>query len=411
MTKGINNKDWKLVSFSEMCKNLNESEKDPLINGIERYVGLEHIESGNLHIKSWGKVADGTTFTKRFRKGNVLFGKRRAYLRKAALADFDGICSGDILVFESNEKVINPNLLPFIVSSDKFFDYAIQTSAGSLSPRTKFQDLAKLKFLLPPKDQQSKLAELLWTADSVVQKNQSLLSSILINKDTILKDFFSNKTKDNSTLKSSALGFIPKSWKLVSLQQLLDNGKIVSHLDGNHGGLYPQAKDFVESGVPYLSANCIVNGELDFSKAKFLSSSKAEEFKKGVAINNDVLLAHNATVGPAVLLKTQLDKVILSTTLTYYRANKEEYDNAFLLNYIKSEMFQSQLQKVMKQSTRNQVPITTQRKLLFLDIPLEDQISISNQIEKVDFLIKKIEKHVASSTLIQNKLINQIFSA
>jgi len=129
----INTANWKTFEFGDITHNLTTAVKHPLSNGYKRYVGLEHIEPGNVHIKSWGNVADGTTFTRVFRKGQVLFGKRRAYQRKAALAEFDGICSGDILVFEASEDNCLPELLPFIVQSDKFFDYAIKTSAGSLN--------------------------------------------------------------------------------------------------------------------------------------------------------------------------------------------------------------------------------------------------------------------------------------
>ena len=95
--------DWPLVSFGDVVRNVRETEYDPLAAGLERYVGLEHIEPENLHIKEWGLVAEGTSFTRRFRKGQVLFGKRRAYQRKVAVAEFDGVCSGDILIFESKD--------------------------------------------------------------------------------------------------------------------------------------------------------------------------------------------------------------------------------------------------------------------------------------------------------------------
>jgi type I restriction enzyme, S subunit len=172
--KGIDKKGWTKISLGEACRNVNETIRNPVEAGIERYIGLEHIEPGNLHISTWGSVSDGTTFTKRFTAGQVLFGKRRAYQKKSALADFDGICSGDILVLEANDQVIDKNLFPFLISSDRFFDYAVQTSAGSLSPRTKFQDLAKFEFLIPPRNQQAKLAALLWAANDVIEQYKTL---------------------------------------------------------------------------------------------------------------------------------------------------------------------------------------------------------------------------------------------
>src|SRR5271157_4108702 len=131
------------VKFSSVISLSSVRTSDPLAAGIERFVGLEHIEPENLYIRSWGYVADGTTFTNTFKYGQVLFGKRRAYLRKVAVAEFDGVCSSDIYIFESKDpNVLLPELLPFILQSEGFFEYAVKTSAGSLSPRTNWTHLA-----------------------------------------------------------------------------------------------------------------------------------------------------------------------------------------------------------------------------------------------------------------------------
>ena len=108
----------------------------------------------------------------------MLFGKRRAYQRKAALADFDGICSGDILVFEAKADLLLPDLLPFIVQSDGFFDKALGTSAGSLSPRTKWSELSQYEFDLPPLDEQRRIAEVLWAVEEVGERYDDALVTV-----------------------------------------------------------------------------------------------------------------------------------------------------------------------------------------------------------------------------------------
>ena len=162
---------WKIVKFGEVVKNANLVERDPQANGIERIVGLEHIDPENLHIRRWNSVTDGTSFTRKFLPGQTLFGKRRAYQRKVAYAEFAGICSGDILTFEpKNSKVLLPDLVPFICQSDAFFDHALDTSAGSLSPRTSWTALQDFEFQLPPFNEQKRIAEILWAADETVEK-------------------------------------------------------------------------------------------------------------------------------------------------------------------------------------------------------------------------------------------------
>lgn len=202
----LDNKDWKRVRFGDVCRNLNVTVKSPEENGYDKVIGLENIESGNLHIKTWGDIAEGTTFTKTFEPGHVLFGKRRAYLKKAAMAEFRGLCSGDILVFEAIDKILHPKLLPFIVSSDRFFEYAVKTSAGSLSPRTKFQDLANFEFCLPPIDQQEKLAELLWAGDDLIRRQLSLNSVYITASHSVLNDLINQNIEEGKEYYLGQLG-------------------------------------------------------------------------------------------------------------------------------------------------------------------------------------------------------------
>lgn len=168
---------WKMVKFGEVVKNANLVERNPEGNGVERIVGLEHIDPENLHIRRWNSVADGTSFTRKFLPGQTLFGKRRAYQRKVAYAEFEGICSGDILTFEpKNRKVLLPELLPFICQSDVFFDHALNTSAGSLSPRTSWKALQDFELPLPPLDEQKRIAEILWAVDETAVAYQEALN-------------------------------------------------------------------------------------------------------------------------------------------------------------------------------------------------------------------------------------------
>lgn len=155
----------RLVKFGDVVRLSKARSQDPLADGIERYVGLEHLEPGDLRIRSWGSVADGVTFTSVFQPGQVLFGKRRAYQRKVAVADFSGVCSGDIYVLETKDaQVLLPELLLFICQTDAFFDHAVGTSAGSLSPRTNWASLADFEFVLPPIEEQQSAIVLLSAA-------------------------------------------------------------------------------------------------------------------------------------------------------------------------------------------------------------------------------------------------------
>ena len=137
-------------------------------------VGLEHLTPEEITLTVWDEDTDNT-FTKMFRKGDVLFGRRRAYLKKAAVAPFDGICSGDITVIEAIPEKLLPELLPFIIQNDSLFDYAVGKSAGSLSPRVKWEHLKNYEFELPSMDKQRELAKLLWAMDDTRKAYRKLI--------------------------------------------------------------------------------------------------------------------------------------------------------------------------------------------------------------------------------------------
>ncbi len=178
MSLNLDKSSWARVAFGDVVRNANETLRDPAANGIDRLIAMEHLDPGELKIRRWGSIEDGTTFTRRVKPGQTLFGKRRAYQRKVAYADFDAICSGDIYTFEANEAHLLGEFLPFLVQSDRFFDHALDTSAGSLSPRTSWRDLAGLEFDLPPLDQQQRIAGLLWAVERHARETRRLLDTV-----------------------------------------------------------------------------------------------------------------------------------------------------------------------------------------------------------------------------------------
>ncbi len=195
--------DWKRVRFGDVVENCAET-CDPEDAGLERFVAMEHLEPGSLHVRSWGNVADGTTFTRRCRPGQVLFGKRRAYQRKVAVAEFEAVVSGDIYVLAPKEtQHLLPELLPFLCLSERFFQHAVGTSAGSLSPRTNWSSLASFEFDLPPLDQQRRIAEILWAVDEAIQTSGQLVDSILNARDRFFDDELRKaETRSPETMKN-----------------------------------------------------------------------------------------------------------------------------------------------------------------------------------------------------------------
>jgi type I restriction enzyme S subunit len=199
---------WKRVRFGDVVKQRKE-QVNPEADGIERYVAGEHMETENVHIREWGTVGDGTTFTRRCRPGQVLFGKRRAYQRKVAVAEFEAVVSGDIYVFTPKNELQLPELLPFLCLSERFFQHAVGTSAGSLSPRTNWSSLANFEFDIPPLDQQRRIAEILWAVDEAVDTHLGLYRSCETAYSSAIHDYLFNTS--NPAIRVGELSNINKS--------------------------------------------------------------------------------------------------------------------------------------------------------------------------------------------------------
>ena len=182
----LNSNNCKPTSFGEIAEC--DKKYPEHLNETTRFIGLENIESGNFQLQGWGEIADGTTFTKRFSKGDILFGKRRAYLKKVAIADFDGVCSGDILVIKAKDKKMLQELLPFYISSDAFMQHAVSTSAGSLSPRTKWKDLAELKVSIPDLTIQAKILEVMQQIEITISQLKQQKTTLKNLKEKLLNE-------------------------------------------------------------------------------------------------------------------------------------------------------------------------------------------------------------------------------
>ena len=234
---------WRRVKFGDVVQLSKVRSQDPLTDGFDRYVGLEHLEPGDLRIRSWGNVADGVTFTSVFQPGQVLFGKRRAYQRKVAIADFAGVCSGDIYVLETkNSLVLLPTLLPFICQTDAFFDHAVGTSAGSLSPRTNWTSLADFEFALPSMEAQKVILSALTSYsaldDEYTSANRCALDLLASHANAI----FANRKYDPVSFETvltrqpqsglyKAPEFLGRGAKIVNMGELFGFDTIADSID------------------------------------------------------------------------------------------------------------------------------------------------------------------------------------
>lgn len=279
---------WTRVAFGDVVRLSRERSSDPIADGFDRYVGLEHLDPGDLKIRRWGNTADGTTFTNVFRPGQVLFGKRRSYQRKVAVADFEGVCSGDVYVFEPRGDQLLPELLPFVCQSQGFFRHAIATSAGSLSPRTKWASLASFEMPLPPRQEQSRLTDLLVSMNTAERELDAARRRLSIVREVWI---------------DSALAGLANDAPVDTAPNVLDRltvGIVVKPAD-----LYVQPGE----GVPALRSLNVVPGHLVLDELVEISWDGHRDNQKSSLKGGDVVVVRTGRPGDAAVIDGTIDEL------------------------------------------------------------------------------------------------------
>ena len=193
---------WTLVAFGDVAVSVNDRIDNPLDAGVERYVGLEHLDSDSLAIRRWAPPTAVTATKLLFRRGDIIFGRRRVYQRKLAVADFDGICSAHALVLRAKPRVVLPEFLPFFMQSDSFMRRAEAISVGSLSPTINWRTLASEEFALPPLNEQHRISAILRECDRATQALHALVEAMRVAQASVFDTLLANAITRNVVLGS-----------------------------------------------------------------------------------------------------------------------------------------------------------------------------------------------------------------
>ncbi len=273
---------WRWIRFGDVVRQVKETTKDPEVDGLSRVVGLEHLDSESLPLRRWHELddlPDGTSFTRTFQAGQVLFGKRRAYQRKVAVPAFDGVCSGDILVFEPMTDELLSEFMPYIVQSDGFFDHALGTSAGSLSPRTKWQELARYEFGLPPLDVQQEVSTVLDGFENYINALAHAIESV-------------------RTLEGAIANEVNRDGSPSTLSELASNGGIQIGPFGSQ----LHAHEYVDEGVPVVMPADLTADGLQYDRLRRITEETAERLSKHRVCTGDILLPRRGDLNKRALI-------------------------------------------------------------------------------------------------------------
>lgn len=302
--------------FEDIAINSTQKKK-PTEEDKYTYLGLEHLDSGTLKVSRFGSEVAPIGEKLIMKKGDVLFGKRRAYQKKVAIAPFDGIFSAHGMVLRPKTEVIDPDFFPLFISSDYFLDAAIKISVGSLSPTINWKDLRELEFELPSLEKQKELAKLLWSMQDTIESYRDVLNK----SDDMLEAEFIKMFGDNH--------FESSKWELKPL------GKVCEVLNGYAF----KSNLYVDSGIRVIRITNVQKGVVDDSDPQFYPLSFEKELSKYMLKEDDIVLSLTGNVGRCGLITENLLPAALNQRVACIRIKDKSLDNKFLFSFMNSNIF------------------------------------------------------------------------
>ena len=380
--------DWKTVKLGDVAYEISERVDNPSTSGYDRFVGLENFVSGDFRISSWGTTENLISAMKLFKAGDTLFARRNAYLKRASMADFDGICSGDAIVLRNNEKMID-GFLPLILNTDHFWNYAIANAAGSMSKRVRVEDLMKYEFPLPPVDEQRRIVDLLWAADDQLQS----LKEAIANHGTLLKSFILDEYR------SAAANYPSKRVDELG-EILMGRQKAPKYTKG----INPR---------PFLKVINIGDLEINLTDLEEMDFSD-REIAKYKLIKGDILLTEGDlisrfNVGRPAIFNGEVEECCFQNTLIRFRC-KENLIPDYALVMLEGARISGNLAQVAKSTTVTHLGVGRFATLEIPVSPIEIQREAEKKLQELLSTRNALLVHHENSVNLAKKLINENLS-
>lgn len=306
-----------------MASMINDRIDNPQEAGVDRYVGLEHLDPESLTIRRWGAPSDVTATKLLFRRGDIIFGRRRVYQGKLAVADFDGICSAHAMVLRAKRDVVLPEFLPFFMQSDTFMERAKAISVGSLSPTINWKSLAKEEFALPPLDEQRHISAQLLAIVRSEDSFERLSNALAVARESFALSLWSDLGRT-----------LPLLDVCIKIQ------------DGTH--FSPKSST---GPYRYVTSKNIQLDELDLSDTGWISKEEHDEiYRRCDVAQGDVLLTKDGANAGNVAVNTEREPFSLLSSVAFIRPDPGSLVTAYLFEYLRSRAGRSRLLSLVKGS-------------------------------------------------------------
>ena len=360
---------WTRVAFGEIAACINDRIDNPAEAGVERYVGLEHLDPDSLTIRRWGTPTDVAATKLRFKHGDIVFGRRRAYQRKLAVATFDGICSAHAMVLRASPAFLEPRFLPFFMQSQLFMDRAKAISVGSLSPTINWETLSKQEFTIPPLAEQQRITRVLYAIDRYVEGLMTLAEKLKAVEDCTFNALVSCSSSQDVIL-----------------------GSLLTELPRNGCSAVESS---CRTGHWVLALSALTKSGYRRGQVKPVQATPA--MLKAVLGSGDLLVSRSNTrdlVGLAGTFDENRCDVSWPDTMMRLRPNKSAVRSRFLELFLRSATGRRQIQSFaagtsasMKKINRNSI-----LKIVIAVPPLQTQDAIIGNMETVRLARQSVER-------------------
>ncbi len=372
----------KKYRFDEIAFNSTEKKK-PTEADKDTYLGLEHLDSGCLTVSRFGSDVAPIGEKLVMKKGDVLFGKRRAYQKKVAIAPFDGIFSAHGMVLRPKSNVIDPDFFPLFISSDYFLDAAIKISVGSLSPTINWRDLKDLEFELPDLKEQNRIAGVL----NSINRTREAYKKLLFLTDQLVKSQFIEMFGDPQNYGSE------NTISLGEISEMVSGGTPSS----KHPEYFDGDMPFVST--PFLGANYITE--------KDVTNRISEEGIRNSSTHKipaySLLFGNRVGVG-----KSSINTCEVCTNqdvLSFTNIDPKKYDLLFIKKILdqRQEFFDSQ----KRGATIKGIPSDLVKKTKIPLIPLETQRTFVGIVQQSDKSKFELERAISELDATYKRIISE----
>lgn len=324
---------WKNHQFGDACDRVKDSYQ-PVDDGDTPYVGLEHLAQGFPAFVGRGKESEVRSSKTAFKAGDILFGKLRPYLRKGAQADFDGVCSTDILAFRA-KATCESEFLKFIIHSDEFVAHAKSTTSGVQHPRTSWPSLREFRLSLPPLPEQKRIAHILSTVQRAIESQERIIQTTTELKKALMHKLFTEGLR-NEPQKQTEIGPVPESWEVVRCEDVCDTISV--------GIVVKPSSYYVKEGVPAFRSQNVREDRIQPEPMVYISEEANNgPVKKSKLSAGDVLIVRTGYPGTSCVVPPEFDGSNC-IDLIFVRPNKEKLRSHYLSRFFNSDAAKVQVQ-------------------------------------------------------------------